>query len=230
MHVGDKQKILERYSQRIKKVGHGPAAIGEPKKRQGFYFDFLTSVDGLEPGDSVLDIGCGYGDLYDFLRSKGWNGSYIGIDINSELTAEGSRRYPGIDLRVQDIQQAPIDVVSDWCICCQALTSDTESIPFLQHLESMLDIMWKTCRKGLLFNMLSPLADFTNEVHARPPVHSVLEIVSRLTKRFTLRHDYMPFEYAVYAYRENAINRDRLIFSAHDGHFDEITKNWSQRD
>jgi SAM-dependent methyltransferase len=228
MHENDKRKILERYGERIEKVGHGASAIGEPKQRQAFYFDFLTQVPGLSERDSVLDIGCGYGDLYDFLKLKGWAGNYVGIDINPALISEGRRRYPGTDLRVQDIQENEIGVVTDWCICCHALTSDTEGAPFLQHFESMLNIMWKSCRKGLIFNMLSPLADFTNKVHARPPVSDVLSIVSRLTHRFTLRHDYMPFEYAIYAFKASAINRERLIFSAHDQHFDEVTSDWAR--
>lgn len=227
MRENDKQKIISRYSERIERLGHGAPALGEPKRRQGFYFDFLTQVPEFRDGDSVLDIGCGYGDLYGFLRTTGWNGTYIGIDIIPALIDEGRRRYPEAELRVQDIQETPPNVMVDWCICCHALTSNTEGTPFLEHLRSMLGIMWKGCRKGLLFNMLSPLADYTHEVHARPQFSDVVGVVSDLTQRFTLRHDYMPFEYAIYAYKDDSINRDRLIFSALDQHFEEIREKWA---
>jgi SAM-dependent methyltransferase len=228
MHERDKRKMFDRYGSRIAQVGHGPAAIGEPKQRQAFYFDCLLQMADIGESDSVLDIGCGYGDLYGYIKStQAWNGAYVGIDINSDLIAEGRRRYPQADLRVQDIQEKEIDFVADWVICCHALTSDTEGTPFLDHLESMLDIMWRSCRKGLVFNMLSPLADYTNEIHARPPIAEVIARVSKLTNRFNLRHDYMPFEYAVWASKENAIDRGLLIFAEHEEHFNAVTSRWS---
>jgi SAM-dependent methyltransferase len=222
----DKEKIALRYRERIRDRGHSPAALGEPKGRQAFYFDFLLKFDGLEPSDSIVDIGCGYGDLFGYLRSRGWRGEYLGIDIIPELIEEGRRRYPDATLRVQDIQDEAIGGPFDWCMCCHALTSDTQNVPFLRHTEDMLRIMWAGCRKGLIFNMLSPLADYTNAIHARPRFGEVLDIVSGLTQRFVVRHDYMPFEYAIYAYKDDAIDRSLLIFEEHRATFDRVTTAW----
>ena len=218
----DKKTILERYAKRIEEFGHGAAAIGEPKGRQAFYFDFLLQADGLSKTDSVLDIGCGYGELFGYMRATGWNGHYIGVDINPMLIAEGSQRYPDADLRTLDIQSDALEGGFDWCICCHALTSNTEHVPFLNHLESMLKIMWEKCSRGLIFNLLSPLADYTNPIHARPEFGDVLPIVGSLTRRFTMRHDYMPFEYAIYAYKDDHINREFLIFSRQDDHLRKV--------
>ena len=222
----DKQKILERYADRISAYGHGAAALGEPKQRQAFYFDALAQVEGLLPDDSVVDVGCGYGDLASYLRTLGWRGQYVGLDINPQLIEEGRRRYPGADLRALDIQQDTLDQQFDWCICCHALTSNTESMPFLEHLQIMLDVMWASCRKGLVFNLLSPLADYTHPVHARPAFAEVLAVLNQLTNRFTLRHDYMPFEYAIYAYKDNAVRRDLLIFQAQTPAFETASGRW----
>lgn len=211
----DKKTILDRYAARIDKFGHGAAAIGEPKGRQSFYFSFLLEAQGIGERDSILDVGCGYGDLFAYLRSNGWAGRYVGVDINPLLIEEGRRRYPEADLRTVDIQSDELEGEFDWCICCHALTSDTTEVPFLEHMESMLNLMWSKCQKGLVFNLLSPLADYTNPIHARPPFGGVLPVVSALTRRFSIRHDYMPFEYAVYAYKDDQVNRQDLIFECH---------------
>jgi SAM-dependent methyltransferase len=226
MHDIDKEKILARYAQRIEESGHGPAALGEPKGRQAFFFDVLAEVDGLESTDSVVDVGCGYGDFFDFLRGKGWCGSYSGIYINPQLIEEGRRLYPEAELSVMDIQTVPLNRVWDWCFCCQALTSGTEAVPFIDHFESMLRTMWGFCRKGLVFNVLSPLADYTHPVHVRPPFADVLEVVTKLTNRFTFRHDYMPYEYAIYAYKQDAIEAENRIFVAHESRYREVTSRW----
>ena len=222
----DKEKIATRYQERIRQVGHGPAAIGEPKGRQGYYFDFLLQFEGMRPDDSIIDIGCGYGDLYGYLRSKGWRGDYLGVDIVPDLIDEAKRRYPEARFKIQDIQEEKVAEPFDWCICCHALTSDTQKTPFLTHAGEMLRLMWNSCRRGLVFNMLSPLADYTNPIHARPPIGAVVDLVTSLTGRFTLRHDYMPFEYAVYAYKENQIDRSLLIFSEYRETFDSVSAAW----
>jgi SAM-dependent methyltransferase len=229
MHETDKNKILERYARRVEEVGHGAAALGEPKHRQAFFFDVLAQVDGFEASDSVVDVGCGYGDFFDFLRGKGWRGSYSGIDINPLLIEEGKRLYPEAELSVIDIQAAPLDRVWDWCFCCQALTSATEAVPFIDHFESMLRTMWGFSRKGLVFNVLSPLADYTHPVHVRPPFADALGLVTKLTNRFTVRHDYMPYEYAIYAYKENAIDPQNSIFASHESRFRELTERWRRQ-
>jgi SAM-dependent methyltransferase len=229
VHEVDKEKLLARYAQRIEKLGHGTVALGEPKGRQAFYFDFLAQVDGLEPSDSIIDVGCGYGDLFDYLRGSGWRGSYLGVDINRELIEEGKRLYPDAEFRVLDIQETPLTQVSDWFFCCHALTSATEALPFIEHFESMLQLMWSCSRKGVVFNVLSPLADYTNPVHARPAFGEVLEVIAKLTNRFTVRHDYMPYEYAVYAYKENAIDRTTLVFTSHKDLLRNLTDEWQKR-
>lgn len=226
MHDIDKAKILARYASRIDEVGHGAAALGEPKHRQALFFDILRQADGLQATDSIVDIGCGYGDLFDFLRSTGWQGAYTGIDINAQLIEEGKRVYPEAELLVVDIQATPPDRVWDWCFCCQALSSATEAVPFMDHFESMLGIMWGLCRKGLVFNLLSPLVDYTHPVHARPALADVLRVVTGLTNRFTVRHDYMPYEYAIYAYKDNEINKDNFIFTAQQEYFRELKARW----
>jgi SAM-dependent methyltransferase len=227
MEQADKRVILDRYANRISEFGHGAAAIGEPKGRQAFYFDFLLQADGITRSDSILDVGCGYGDLFGYLRATGWNGRYVGVDINSTLIDEGARRYPDADLRTLDIQVDSLESGFDWCICCHALTSDTKDIPFLDHFKSMVSIMWQKCEKGLIFNLLSPLADYTNPIHARPSFGDVLPTISSLTRRFTMRHDYMPFEYAVYAYKNEQINSEFLIFARHDELLARVRELWS---
>ena len=226
MHHNDKQKILSRYTERAELFGHGAAAIGEPLKRQPFYYYFMLPTDEFGPNDSILDVGCAYGDLLRYLKAIGWTGRYCGIDINPDLVAEGKARAPDSDLRVHDIQDEPLGEIFDWCFSCHVITSDTDDIPYLDHLQGMLEHMWAHTRKGILFNLLSPLVDYTNPIHARPKFSDVLAIVTRLTNRFSLRHDYMPFEFSLQLYKQNQVNRDSLIFSEHDALFTKVSDRW----
>ena len=53
--------------------------------------------------DSVLDVGCGFADLYDHLRGRGWEGRYRGLDIVPGLLDVARRRHPSLDLQEADI-------------------------------------------------------------------------------------------------------------------------------
>jgi hypothetical protein len=111
-------------------------------------------------------------------------------------------------------------------MCCASLGANTEAEPYLQFLESVLQVLWLSCRKGIAFNILSPLVDCTHPAHARPQMGDVVNIVTKLTKRFTLLRDYMPFEYAIHAFKDDEIDHDLLIFSAQKHLFAKVTGRW----
>lgn len=230
MEQGDKSKIIARYLERINSFGHGPAAIGEPRERQPFFFHFIVAADGFKSNSSILDIGCGYGDLYGYLRSTGWNGRYKGVDVNPALIEEGRKRYPKADLEIMDIQEHLPSEQFDWCAACGVLSARVEDVAYLTHLKDLLSRMWNISRQGLMFNLLSPLADYVHPFHARPPFADVLAIVNGITNRFTLKHDYMPFDYAIYLYKENMVNRDSLCFTAHNNLLRTLQDQWRRQE
>jgi SAM-dependent methyltransferase len=51
-------------------------------------------------GGRVLDVGCGYGSLTEFLRHRGYES--VGIDDAAEFIDIGHRMFPRADLRVTD--------------------------------------------------------------------------------------------------------------------------------
>jgi SAM-dependent methyltransferase len=63
-------------------------------KSQNARFEAFLEIGDLQ-GKRVLDVGCGLGDFYGFLKSKGWTGSYTGFDRMNEMVAEARQRRPG---------------------------------------------------------------------------------------------------------------------------------------
>ncbi|MCX6762872.1 MAG: class I SAM-dependent methyltransferase [Candidatus Moranbacteria bacterium] len=43
---------------------------------------------------SILDVGCGFGDIIPFISSKSTSFEYTGIDLTEEFTREAEKRYP----------------------------------------------------------------------------------------------------------------------------------------
>ena len=62
---------------------------------------------GLEPGQAVLDIGCGVGAFLRLVAAHG--GRAFGLDASVALIDVARRRLPGADLRVGDMESLPYD-------------------------------------------------------------------------------------------------------------------------
>lgn len=215
MHEHDKEVIIKRYETRLKEYGSVPKALGWFKGRQCFRFYFLAQIDGVQPEDSILDLGCAFGELYPFMRSLGWHGEYMGVDIVPALIEEGRKRYSDLDLAVMDIQVKQPDRKFDWVFCSGALTSRTAEVDSYEHVKSMLGIMFNLCEKGVSVNFVSPYVDYQSEVNFHPKMSRIIEIIAELTRRFSLRHDYMPYEFTVYLYKELEISTEANIFKKH---------------
>jgi SAM-dependent methyltransferase len=220
----DKSVIIDRYRSRLMDLGEVPGALGEPKCRQSFYYHFLLDSPEAARAKSILDVGCGYGDLGRYLERRGWEGHYVGIDIVPDLIEVGKRRYPKADLRCLDLEHDELDETFDWALAIGSLTSRMEHEDYYKHLESMIAAIWTRVNVGMSFNLFSPHVDFQSPVHFHPDIGRVCEIVARHTRRFTLRNDYMPFEYALFMYREDAVDRDLSIFTCYRRLFDAYKK------
>src|SRR5689334_23176055 len=70
------------------------------------YEDALGRV-GLEPGQLVLDIGCGVGAFLRLVVARG--GRAFGLDASPALVDVARRRVPDADLRVGDMEALPYD-------------------------------------------------------------------------------------------------------------------------
>jgi SAM-dependent methyltransferase len=70
------------------------------------YEEALRRV-GLEPGEHVLDIGCGVGAFLRLVVDRG--GEPFGIDASTALIELARKRLPRADLRVGDMEQLPYD-------------------------------------------------------------------------------------------------------------------------
>src|SRR5688572_18450773 len=104
----DRRRVLERYDRRLAALGPVPEALGWTRNRHVLRYAML--LDGWRlRDDSVLDFGCGFGDMYDYCRRTIPTTRYTGIDVNPSLIAAGHLKYPDADLRVVDVFDAPVE-------------------------------------------------------------------------------------------------------------------------
>jgi cyclopropane-fatty-acyl-phospholipid synthase len=67
--------------------------------------EYVAEQIGIDPGRRVLDLGCGWGPLLDFIRSRGGVG--VGVTLSSAQAAACGRH--GLDVHIHDARQVSRD-------------------------------------------------------------------------------------------------------------------------
>jgi SAM-dependent methyltransferase len=91
----------------------------------------LEVLDKMDRNAGVLDLGCGPGNLRAALRSRGWNGHYVGVDVSEEVIEVAKKLEDNnAEWHVSTIEDFPITshVVSTICLCETIYYVNPESV------------------------------------------------------------------------------------------------------
>ncbi len=69
------------------------------------YGESLVDILSPQPGERILDVGCGTGQLTNLISQKG--ALVVGIDSSQEMIAQAQASYPGIEFQVMDALKLP---------------------------------------------------------------------------------------------------------------------------
>jgi SAM-dependent methyltransferase len=116
------------------------------------------SGGGAAPPCSIVDVGCGVGDLLGFLRTSGWRTArYDGFDIVPEMidAARRKQRGHGGRFQVRDVLTEGFPRRYDYVVA-----SGIFNLRVVRHdrfLRRMVEAMYGACLRGVAFNVLQPV-------------------------------------------------------------------------
>lgn len=117
-------------------------AYNSPYYQSHYYFIWCVIVDRLtrqrgREGRSILDIGCGPGQLAEFLRIKGIR-SYTGIDLSPVAIEKAKKFCPDFSfIAANALDSSIIDTTYyDTVVCLEFLEHVTEELQVLDRLHS----------------------------------------------------------------------------------------------
>ena len=198
--------IFNHYSELYEKFGIKPASLGWPKGRQNLRFQIMSEIGNLR-NSKILDVGCGFGDLFSFLKLKKFNVNYTGIDINNKFIEIAKSKHPKSRFYIRDIEKTKFKEKFDWVFAIGTTNRDGSH----NYIENLLKEMFRISRKGIAMDFMSTYVDFRRKgsFHASP--ERVFKIAKKLSKRVVIRHDYLPFEFSVYIYKSNKLNKNQTF-------------------
>ena len=213
MKTEDRLDYVQRYEKRLEEFGYSPATLGwGVHGRQEIRFSVLTEFARRLPDCSVLDVGCGFCDLYDFLTAHRWRGRYTGIDIVPGLLDVARQRHPGLEVREMDITDGARSLGQhDFVIASGTFSAALPSGSNAAHIEAALQAMYRSSRRGVSVDFLSTYVDFQKAGAYHTDPCWAFAAARKLTRRVLLRHDYMPYEFSLFLFVDDAIS-ERNVF------------------
>jgi SAM-dependent methyltransferase len=164
---------------------------------------FKMLLRGLRPkGKSILDVGCGLGDLVPFLDDlTGGDYDYSGVDIAPKLIEDAAKAFGGPKRRFMAGDILDMDLPrADLCVLSGALNFRIEDNA--GHARTMLSRMFALSKEAVSVNFLSTHVDFQNPRNFHYDPSEMLAFAKTLTKWVALYHDYPLWEFTLQMRRE----------------------------
>jgi len=110
-----KEYVIDFFTKRLNHFKNSPESVGWTKKGQTLRYEAILKF--INPDcKTILDFGCGKGDFYSFLKEKGMECNYTGIDINPSLIEFAKQNYPEAEFYTMDIENEPLTKTFDYII------------------------------------------------------------------------------------------------------------------
>ena len=152
---------------------------------------------------SILDIGCGRADLYDFIVNfyPDLNFTYNGIDHNPIMNDWAKEKY-GVECQTGAFESAKL-TQSEWVVANGVFTQrrcETEDED-LRKLFEDVDTLYQTATNTVAFNLLNPINNTHHEGFFYVHPGLVLDMLIEKYQNVVLRNNYSKDVYTVQIYK-----------------------------
>ncbi len=170
------------------------------RRNQELRFQALTGIGDLR-NKSLLDLGCGLGCLYGYLKGAGWTGSYTGIDILDFMVKRARNRFPEARFERRDILQDPPREKWDYVFVNGVFNHRVRDN--WAWIERMVEQAFAGARLGMAFTMLNRDASWPDEeLFYTTPAELGQKAAVWSGGKYKIVTGYLPEDMAVYLFKD----------------------------
>ena len=194
--------VSEYYTDKIRTHGATPRGVdwNDPGS-QALRFEQLARLLPRDGPFSLLDLGCGYGALYDYLAPRHPGMSHLGLDISEAMIAEARARHADADNARFEVGSRPAGVL-DYAVASGIFNvrqhhTDADWTAFMDDTIAMMDAV---TRRGFAFNCLTTFSDadhMQERLHYADPCAIFRQCKTRYSRNVALLHDYDLYEFTI---------------------------------
>jgi SAM-dependent methyltransferase len=207
--------MIERYSNRYNQMGYDVKTLGwGSKEQQVLRFRQATSAINFDQPKSVLDIGCGFGDLFALLLAdKKPITKFIGWDINPDLigeatniwqSAEVPNEFSVVNLANHICEKPLADIGFMFGVLNLNFKDNFDNYAYSKlFIKNALSAVKEVLVVDFLSTHLTPTYPKEDFVFYHDPI-KILEFAFTLTSNVVLKHNYGPIpqkEFMLFLYK-----------------------------
>ncbi len=201
------KEIYKHYEQCFEQHGDSHLGVDWPSLADlNTRFEvMLDLIKDKQSHATLLDFGCGNGQLIEFLKNQNIvNIKYSGLDISEKFVRFCQEKYPehtflNIDLLADDNIPSFDYIICNGVFTEKLLLSHNEMFSFLKE---MLVKIFSKSNCGIAFNVMSGHVDYERDDLFHLKHDQLVDfIVKNLSRSYVIRNDYGLYEYIVYIYK-----------------------------
>ena len=198
-------KTSEYFSEKI--TAHGTTPLGvdwNSVSSQHIRFDQVLKIIENKSGFSVNDVGCGYGQFYEYLRKKKFvDFIFFGIDISKEMIDAANLLHKDkIDVNFLEVNSLKEMPLSDFSLASGVFNMKLEvaNDKWKEYIIESLHDINDSSSKGFSFNMLTSYSDsdkMRDDLYYGDPCFFFDYCKKNFSKNVTLLHDYNLYDFTI---------------------------------
>ena len=192
-----KNEVITMYNERIKKYGDVPQSVGwKDEETQSIRFKDLLSGCEINENNTILDLGCGFGSLLQYLNYNELNirhENYLGVDFSEDMVASAQRNHPNANFQCCDMFKETFNKF-DLIFCSGALNIKLNKVNLYDNLEKFITKFLPLSKIALSFNIIHDLVDYKDGNLNYYNLPKVVKIVSVNSRSFHIKNNSRLFE------------------------------------
>ncbi|PIY09666.1 MAG: SAM-dependent methyltransferase [Flexibacter sp. CG_4_10_14_3_um_filter_32_15] len=214
------KKILDAvntyYTDKVKQFGDSPQGVDwNSEESQVLRFEQLCKLlpQNKEEQFSVLDYGCGYGAMSEYVSKNYPNAKYIGYDISEEMIKKAKEKYPSqstqkTNQKIEWITEIKENATFDYVIASGIFSVKLKENPqeWHQYILDTLSIFNTITLKGFSFNCLTSFSDkeyMKEHLYYANPMELFSYCKTNFSRYVALLHDYPIYEFCLLIKKNN---------------------------
>lgn len=197
-----RKEVANYYTEKVKTHGTSPQGVDwNGKESQFLRFEQLCKlIPKNNCAFTILDYGCGYGALVEYLNEEFSDFSYIGFDISEEMIKQANKTYlyDHVSFIGDREKLVPCDyVVASGVFNVKLNTSDFEWEQYIIHSIQELN---RLSIEGFAFNMLTIYSDkeyMKEYLYYADPCQFFDFCKKNFSRNVALLHDYNLYEFTI---------------------------------
>ena len=217
--LSEKQRlrIQTRHKMSVERYGYQPQALYW-SNRDIQEIRFLKLLEILPPANqinqrawSLLDVGCGFADFFDYLKIHDYRPQYTGIDISPEIVLGAKSMHPDAvigegELYDFDFKAFEFDYVMLSGALNEVVETEIEGTHERQgeYAKSVIKKMYSLSKKGVAFNLLDARDEWLKsryDLQSFLPDEMVL-FCQEFAQGVELIEGYLENDFTIYLFKE----------------------------